>query len=118
MMRTALWLCLLILLTGCSKHNEAYYQRELCESLGGEMEYRLPDRSRVDCLTERYAIEVEFAKKWAEGIGQSLYYAHESGRKPAIGIIVRDTQADRQRLRRLRTLSEPLHIRIFEIQGE
>ena len=79
---------------GCSRHKEAYYQQALCEQLGGEMEYRLPDRSRVDCLTDAYAIEVEFARKWAEGIGQSLYYAQETGRQPAIGIIVRDTRAD------------------------
>ncbi len=103
---------------GCSRHKEAYYQQALCEQLGGEMEYRLPDRSRVDCLTDAYAIEVEFAKKWAEGIGQSLYYAQETGRQPAIGIIVRDTRADARRLHRLKRLARRLHIKLYQITGD
>lgn len=34
-------------------------------------------------------IEVDFAKKWAEAIGKSLYYVQITG-KPAIGFIVGD----------------------------
>lgn len=37
------------------------------------MEYVLPDRTRVDCLTDEYAIEIEFAENWAESIGQAMY---------------------------------------------
>lgn len=51
------------------KKNEKYYQTEMCQELGGEMEYLLFDKTRVDCLTDEYAIEVDFAKKWAEAIG-------------------------------------------------
>ena len=69
-------------------HHERYYQTILCDALGGEMEVVLSDRTRVDCLTEEYAIEVDFAKKWAESVGQALYYAKITGKKPAIGLIV------------------------------
>lgn len=63
------------------EHHEKFYQELVCEKLGGVFEYRLPDRTRVDCLTTMYAIEFDFAPKWAEAIGQSLYYASQTGRK-------------------------------------
>ena len=62
------------------KHNERYYQTKMCNNLNWQMEYVLKDRTRVDCLTDKYAIEVDFAKKWAESIGQSLYYAEITGK--------------------------------------
>ena len=107
-----------ILFTGCTekKHNEKYYQTRLCNELDGIMEQSLLDRTRVDCLTDEYAIEVDFAKKWAEGIGQSLYYAEMTGKKPAVGLIVRDSAKDERRMKRLILLAEKYHIKIFEIE--
>lgn len=49
---------------------------------------RLHDGSRVDCLTENYAIEVEFASKAFEALGQSIHYARITGTKPAILMII------------------------------
>jgi hypothetical protein len=73
----------------------------------------------VDCLTDEYAIEVDFAKKWAESVGQSLYYAEMTGKKPAVGFIVRDNKKDRRHLKRLEVLSKKYHIKIFKIdRGE
>ena len=48
------------------------------------------DMTRVDCLAKDYAIEFDFAKKWAESIGQSLYYAKMTGKKPAVVLILTD----------------------------
>jgi len=42
----------------------------------------------VDCLTEEYAIEMDFGGKWAEAIGQSLSYAAMTGKKAGIVLIV------------------------------
>ena len=67
------------------KYPERYYQENLCY---GATEVRLPDRTRVDCLTRDYAVEFEFAPKWAEAVGQSLHYAAMTGRRPAIYLIV------------------------------
>jgi hypothetical protein len=50
------------------KKNEAYYQIQFCDKEKGIAEFVLPDRTRVDCLTDVYAIEVDWAKKWAEGV--------------------------------------------------
>jgi hypothetical protein len=90
-LKTTLLSVILALILGCSstvKKHERFYQKELCDTLDGVMEYRLEDKTRVDCLTDKYAIEVDFAKKWAESIGQSLFYAQMSGKKPAVGIII------------------------------
>lgn len=67
--------------------NERDYQRELCA--GMRMELSLPSGGRVDCLNNVYAIEVDFSEKWHQAIGQSLYYAAETGRQAAIILICR-----------------------------
>lgn len=42
------------------------------------MEYRLSDNTRVDCMTDTLAVEFDFANKWAECIGQALYYGKQT----------------------------------------
>ena len=99
-----------------SKHiklNEKYYQNRLCSRLNGVTEYRLKDATRVDCLTNKYAIEVDWAKKWAEGIGQALYYGLMTGKKPAVALIV--GRRDKRYLRRLRKVTRKFNIKIFLI---
>jgi hypothetical protein len=78
------------------------------------MEYRLFDRTRVDCLTDDYAIEVDFAKKWAEGIGQSLYYADVTRKTPAVGLIV--GKKDKRFLKRLKRIAKKYDIKVFVIE--
>ena len=46
---------------------EKHYQQQWCEEHKGVMEYRVPG-GRVDCLTETHAVEVDFARKWAEAM--------------------------------------------------
>lgn len=67
---------------------EAFYVSQWCSSDFGKQEFVLWDGTRVDCLTKDYAIEFDFAKKWAESIGQSLYYAKMTGKKPAVVLIL------------------------------
>lgn len=110
-----------LLFSGCAekkKHLEKYYQTQLCNELGGVMEQSLLDRTRIDCLTDEYAIEVDFSKKWAESVGQSLYYAEMTKKKPAIALIVRDTKKDKRHLKRLRVLANKYDIKIFIIERE
>ena len=118
---TLIILVVAALFAGCTKakkHNEKYYQTQLCNELDGVMEQSLLDRTRVDCLTDEYAIEVDFAKKWAEGVGQSLYYAAMTEKKPAVGLIVRDTDKDKRSIKRLEILAEKYAIKIFIIKRE
>ena len=71
---------------------EADYVASTCE---GVIEYQLPDRTRVDCLTDNYAIEYDWQHKWAEAIGQSLYYSAMTGKKPAIRLICKNKNCKR-----------------------
>ncbi len=66
---------------------ESEYVREWCDGKG-VIEFILPDRTRVDCLTTTHAIEFDFAKKWGESIGQSLHYAAMTNRKAGIVLIL------------------------------
>lgn len=60
-----------------------------CASIGGVDEFRTKDGTYVDCLTDEYAIEVEYDYKWKEAIGQSLHYAESTNKKAAILFIKR-----------------------------
>ncbi len=78
------------------------------------MEYVLPDRTRVDCLTDEYAIEVDFAPKWAEAIGQAIYCAKMTGRKPGIVLILEEDK-DQRYLNRLNRAVEGEGIRVWPL---
>lgn len=78
------------------------YQTVWCSAHKGVMEYRLNDNTRVDCLTDTLAVEFDFANKWAECIGQALYYGQKTGKTPACVLIMEDEEKDLKYLRRLR----------------
>ena len=71
------------------KKNEKHYQAMWCADRG-VTEHVLPDRTRVDCLTESHAIEFDWAKKWHEGIGQSLYYSVQTGKRAGVVLILKN----------------------------
>ena len=110
---------LLILVNSSSAASHLYKEREYqqvwCSQHNGIIEYRLDDGSRVDCLTEEYAIEFDFASKWAEAVGQSLYYAIKTGKKAGIVLIV-ERSKDWRHVQKLITLSQtlPIHFWIIE----
>ncbi len=79
--------------------SERDHQLPFCESQGGTAEVILNDHTRVDCLTNTHAIEVDYAKKWAEAIGQALHYSLMTGKSPGIAFIVR-SESDRRYLKR------------------
>jgi len=55
---------------------------------------------RVDVLTKEYAIEIDFARKWKESIGQALWYSLQTNRKPGIVLILK-SQSDWKYLQQL-----------------
>lgn len=95
-----------------SLHPERDYQALWCEAAGGDSEFVLPDRARVDCLTRTHAVEVDFAPKWAEAIGQSLYYSIATGKSPGILLIMEDRDDDRF-LKRLLTVTDVAGITVW-----
>lgn len=92
-----------------AKMREKDYVNMYCT---GKKEYMLPDKTRVDCLTEEYAVEFDFAKKWAESIGQCLYYSKMTGKKPAAAIII-TKPSDMKYIKRIQTADENIHIFII-----
>lgn len=82
----------LALSLGLHRTTEADYARQVAARIGGTVEVAAWDRTRVDILTEEEAIEVDFARKWAEAIGQALYYAIVHDREP--GIVLLATRGD------------------------
>ena len=87
---TFLVLSLLLSASTFAGKREAFYAARWCAAHEGRTEYVLPDGTRVDCLTSTYAVEVDWAPKWAEAIGQALYYATWfPERLPAVLLLVR-----------------------------
>lgn len=70
---------------------------------GGEAEVRLADGTRADIVTDRHAVEVEFAEKWHQAVGQALWYAYQTNKKPGILLVYRKPE-DKRYLIRLNSL--------------
>lgn len=113
-MKNLTLIILFILLTAMSPKHEKDYQKEFC--INGIMEYELDDKTRVDCLTDEYAIEIDWGKKWAECIGQALYYGLKTGKKPACALIINSN--DIRYLNRLKTVARQYNIKIFIIKND
>ena len=85
-------------------YSESFYQELYAKKLGGRTEVTMPDGTRCDILTDTHAIEVDFADKWAEAIGQSLNYAMQTGKKAGIVLVLKD-KGDEKHLERLREMA-------------
>jgi hypothetical protein len=101
-------------------HNEFSYQHAYCSMHNGVEEYELPDKTRVDCLTDEYAIEFDFANKWAESIGQALHYSYITGRKPKIVLILDSKYKNQQKIyyERVKRLGQKYNISVEYISDE
>lgn len=98
-------LLILLIIPRCyAKHlqPEKVYQTKWCNARGGILEYKLDDSTRVDCLLPTMAVEIDFAPKWAECIGQALYYGQKTNRIPACVLIMENPEKDLKYLKRLR----------------
>lgn len=84
------------------KQKEVYYEGLFSKVINGTTQVVLKDLSRVDIVTDTFAIEIDFADKWAESVGQSLYYAHMLDRKPGVLLIVNGNAEERYVLRLLK----------------
>lgn len=78
--------------------------RRIAPKYGAEVEVRQWDDTRIDMLTPTHAIEVDWSYKWAEAIGQSLYYSAVSGRKPGIVLLVKSLKKEQRHIFRCQTV--------------
>ena len=93
---------------------EDFYSNIFCEELSGQSQFKLKDLSRVDCLTETHAYEVDWADgmKVYEAIGQALYYASQTDKKPGILLLIRKDNSEKH----IRKIKEV--IRYFDLDIE
>lgn len=105
---TFLGFVLLALLIGWMAQEAA----KLAKKYNAVPEYRLEDGTRVDLLSPTHAWEVDWAKngKWAEAIGQTLYYAIQTNRQPGVILLVRDPEKDKPYVERCRKVCDHLWI--------
>lgn len=78
---------------------EAHYQKIAAKEYSGQTEVVMPDGTRCDIVTETHAIEVDFADKWAEAIGQSLNYSFQTNKKAGILLILESPKDERHLIR-------------------
>ena len=116
---------LILLLTSCAAqakrlYRESVYQVQWCNAHHGIAEYKLRDNTRVDCLTDTLAVEFDFADKWAECIGQAIYYGRQTGKQAACVLILENGENDLKYLYRLRRAAykKGVNVRTFTMKPE
>lgn len=123
---TFLVLFMVLSVSAAHKYPESYYRDVFCNANNGQTEVRVSDERyspRCDCVAVRqevieYAVEVDFAPKWAEAIGQALYYSAKTGKKAGIALIL-EKETDKRYLERLEFTikTKNLDIRVWTIEN-
>ena len=79
------------------------------------------DRTRCDIVTATHAIEVDWSKKWAEAIGQSLNYSFQTNLRAGI-ILIMDTPTDTREAIRVNSIIRhydlPVTLWVIDKQNE
>ncbi len=98
-------------------HPEKYYQTKWCKAHKGKMEYRLKDGTRVDCLTDKYAVEIDFATKYHECLGQAQHYSARTGKQGACVLIIENPEHMKYVYSLRKTIQRKnLHVRALTIK--
>ena len=92
-------------------HPEKWYQTKWCLEQNGEIEVTLSDHTRCDCITGTHAVEMDFANKWYQAVGQSLHYALQTNKRAGILLII-ESPKDRKYLERLNRVIRHNNLRI------
>jgi len=101
------------ILTLCTFGGEVEECQRLAPKYNGSLEVVQWDLSRVDILNDEYAIEADWSYKWSEAVGQSLYYAILTGKKPAIILLVKDRKKEARYIYRCQTVCAKHNIKLF-----
>lgn len=101
------------------RHSEKWYQGKVAAILQGRMEVNVSD-GRIDVLTATHAIEVEFASKWKQSIGQALWYSMQTGRSAGIVLVIEDEKRDLPYAIRLESivLSQRLPVKVWRYPSD
>ncbi len=86
-------------------HHEKWYQEQWCQEHSGETEVVLEDDTRCDCVTETHAVEMDFANKLYEAVGQSTNYSLQTGKRAGI-VLILESPDDKRHWKKLINLIE------------
>lgn len=93
---------------------ESFYKEIWCKNNKGEENVIIGNYAICDCVTNEYAVEVEFANNWMDTIGKSLHFAQETGKKPGVVLILENIQDRRFKERMLKMIEHyKLDIEVF-----
>ena len=108
---------ILFCITSTYAENERYYQEKFNnEVTHGKLEVVLA-HGRADIINDEYAIEVDFARKWIEGIEQCLRYAQDTGKKPGLVLIVdKKNVSDMIKLTKAKTVWWLMDIKLWVVK--
>jgi hypothetical protein len=90
-----------------------HYQETWCNAFNGRMDVVMEDGGLADCITEKYAVEVDFAPNWKEAVAQSVLYAIMTKKKPAVVLIVENPETELRYLERLKKVTGHLDIMMW-----
>ena len=99
------------------EHNEESYQKAWCDACGGIMEYENKDKTRVDCLTQKEAVEFDFANKWHESIGQALHYGIMTGKKPMV-VLILENQEQMKYYERVKRIAKKYRMKVSYVTND
>lgn len=71
-----------------SNYSEKEISDYIQSLIGGEREVSVKS-GRIDLVHNGVAFEIDWANKWKESIGQALWYAQQSNKKPGIILILK-----------------------------
>lgn len=98
-------------LSAARLNTEAHYQKIAAEKYNAQTEVHMPDGTRCDIVTETHAIEVDFADKWGEAIGQSLNYAFQANKRAGI-LLILESPSDEKHLIRVNSIIKHFNLPI------
>ncbi|MGD9016489.1 MAG: hypothetical protein PVH30_03825 [Desulfobacterales bacterium] len=78
----------------------ASLQNDWCREQAGIAGVTVYKNIRCECLTDTHAVKFNEASRWAEAIGDALYYSAVTGRKAGI-VLIMNADSDRRYRHRL-----------------
>lgn len=124
-----LWVLVVVLLIGAGRSargDEDDETERLAAKYYARDQVVLSDQTRVDLLSEDWAIEVEYARVWKSSIGQAVHYSivanrdyPEGKRAPAVLLLIQDPVRDRKYVIQCGRVCRRLGINLFwELVGD
>lgn len=96
MKKILLLLFVLLLSASTCPNREVHFKKVFSQYVNGKIDVPLNEyNNTVDIVSDTFAIDVEFAPRWARSIGHSLYAATKLNKKAGILLITHNNSHDK-----------------------